>query len=109
MPSGYVIGNENFPKIMFHINLIKISVSISNECIAAFKRLLYDRGTNKPASVIYKISEDNTSVIVEETSSEKNYEAFLQRLTATVDHEGNRAPRYAVYDVEYDLNNDGQR
>lgn len=59
--------------------------------------------------MIYRISDDNTSIIVEESSSEKNYEAFLQKLTSAVDHEGNRAPRYAVYDVEYDLNDDGRR
>ncbi|EYE90103.1 actin-binding ADF family protein [Aspergillus ruber CBS 135680] len=88
---------------------IPSGVNVPNECIAAFKRLLYHRGTSRPTFVIYRISEDNTSVIVEESSSEKNYEAFLKKLTSAVDHEGNPAPRYAVYDVEYDLNDDGRR
>ncbi|KAJ5165660.1 cofilin actophorin [Penicillium coprophilum] len=84
-------------------------VDVPNECIAAFKELLYLRGANKPTFVIYKISDDKCSIMVEERSAEKNYEIFLQKLTSSVDHEGNRAPRYAVYDVEYDLSEDGRR
>ncbi|OQE35408.1 hypothetical protein PENCOP_c013G01889 [Penicillium coprophilum] len=84
-------------------------VDVPNECIAAFKELLYQRGANKPTFVIYKISDDKRSIIVEGRSSEKNYETFLQKLTSSIDNEGNRAPRYAVYDVEYDLSEDGRR
>ncbi|OOF98731.1 hypothetical protein ASPCADRAFT_2164 [Aspergillus carbonarius ITEM 5010] len=84
-------------------------VNISNECLSAFKDLLYKRGINKPTFIIYKIADDEQSIVVENSSSEKNYEAFLQKLTSTLDHEGNHAPRYAVYDVEYDLNEDGKR
>ncbi|GKZ72545.1 hypothetical protein AnigIFM50267_008914 [Aspergillus niger] len=57
-----------------------ISVNITNECIAAYKELLYKRGADKPAFVIYKISDDERSIVVEESSPEKNYEAFLQSL-----------------------------
>lgn len=91
------------------INFLTNSVDVSNECIAAFRELMYKRGADKPTFVIYKISDDQRSIIVEESSSEKNYETFRQRLTSSVDHAGNRAPRYAVYDVEYDLNDDGRR
>lgn len=84
------------------------SVEVPTECITAFKELLYKKGANKVTFVIYKISDDNRSIIVEEKSSEKSYEEFLQKLTSSVDH-GQRAPRYAVYDVEYDLNDDGRR
>ncbi|KAL4917015.1 hypothetical protein BDW62DRAFT_211529 [Aspergillus aurantiobrunneus] len=66
-----------------------------------------NEGQNKPAFVIYKISDDMTSILVEESSTEKNYEAFLQRLTSSADSEGKPAPRYAVY-VEYDLLDDGK-
>ncbi|KAJ9358829.1 cofilin, actophorin [Paecilomyces variotii] len=88
---------------------IPSGVDVPNECVAAFKELLYKRGADKLAFVIYKISDDKRSIVVEESSSEKSYEVFLQKLTSSVDHEGKRAPRYAVYDVEYDLNNDGRR
>ncbi|OJZ85406.1 hypothetical protein ASPFODRAFT_34320 [Aspergillus luchuensis CBS 106.47] len=83
-------------------------VSITAECIDAYKELLYKRGAGKPAFVIYKISDDEQSIMVEECSPEKNYEAFLQRLTSAHDNDGKPAPRYAIYDVEYDLNEDGR-
>ncbi|GAA87771.1 cofilin, actophorin [Aspergillus luchuensis IFO 4308] len=84
-------------------------VSITAECINAYKEILYKRGAGKPAFVIYKISDDEQSIMVEECSPEKNYEAFLQRLTSAHDNDGKPAPRYAIYDVEYDLNEDGRR
>ncbi|PYH93986.1 cofilin, actophorin [Aspergillus ellipticus CBS 707.79] len=84
-------------------------VDVPDECIAAFNELRYKKGATKPSFVIFKISDDKSSVIVEESSFEKNYETFLQNLSSSVDNEGNRAPRYAVYDVEYDLNDDGKR
>lgn len=58
--------------------------------------------------MIYKISDDNRSIIVEEKSSEKSYEEFRQKLTSSVEN-GQPVPRYAVYDVEYDLKDDGRR
>ncbi|RAL02338.1 actin-binding ADF family protein [Aspergillus ibericus CBS 121593] len=73
------------------------------------RELLYKKGANKPAFVIYRIADDEQSISVEESSTNKNYEAFLQKLTSAQDHDENRAPRYAVYDVEYDLNEDGRR
>ncbi|GAQ45604.1 actin-binding ADF family protein [Aspergillus tubingensis] len=84
-------------------------VSITTECIDAYKELLYIRGAGKPTFVIYKISDDEHSIMVEESSPEKNYEAFLQRLTSAHDNDGKPAPRYAIYDVEYDLNEDSRR
>ncbi|GLA12841.1 hypothetical protein AnigIFM62618_009356 [Aspergillus niger] len=86
-----------------------ISVNITNECITAYKELLYKRGADKPAFVIYKISDDERSIVVKESSPEKNYEAFLQKLTSAHDSDGKPAPRYAIYDVEYDLLEDGRR
>lgn len=85
------------------------SVSITTECINAYKELLYKRGAGKTAFIIYKISNDEHSIVVEESSPEKNYEVFLQRLTSAHDNDGKPAPRYAMHDVEYDLNEDGRR
>lgn len=59
--------------------------------------------------IIYKITEDYKNVEVEESSSEGNYEIFHQRLVSAVDSAGQPAPRYAVYDVEYDLGPEGKR
>ncbi|CAI7644752.1 unnamed protein product [Penicillium glandicola] len=59
--------------------------------------------------IIYKISDDNKSIVVEEKSKEKDYEVFRQKLSAAVDKNGNPAPRYAIYDMEYDLGSEGKR
>lgn len=91
------------------INRYFLRVEVPDECITAFRDLIYKRGASKPAFVIYKISDDKTSILVEESSTDKNYETFLQRLTSSVDADGKPAPRYAVYDVEYDLKSDGKR
>ncbi|KAE8140312.1 hypothetical protein BDV38DRAFT_280308 [Aspergillus pseudotamarii] len=85
------------------------NVSISDECITAYKQLRSGRGPKKPSFVIYRISDDQTAVVVEESSAEQDFETFRQRLCSTVDSRGNPAPRYAVYDVEYDLGEDGKR
>ncbi|KAL4887666.1 cofilin, actophorin [Aspergillus karnatakaensis] len=84
-------------------------VSIPTECIDAYKQLLYGKKAAKPKFIIYRISDDERSMVVEETSSESDYEAFLKKLTSTLDGHQSSAPRYALYDVEYDLGEDGKR
>jgi cofilin len=46
---------------------------------------------------------------VDETSTAKDYEVFRQKLSAAVDKDGSPAPRYAIYDMEYDLGSEGKR
>lgn len=76
----------------------------------AFKELAFTKGPDKLTFFIYKISEDKSSVIVEETSLDKEHDAFIQNLTSSVEQGGSRTPHYAVYDVEEcDLNDDGRR
>ncbi|KAH8680095.1 cofilin, actophorin [Tricladium varicosporioides] len=84
-------------------------VSIVGACITAVNELRSGRGANKIKFIIYKISDDLQTVVVEESSSKQDYEVFLQRLSSAVDSKGEPAPRYAVYDVEYDLGGEGKR
>jgi cofilin len=84
-------------------------VTISDECIAAYNQLRSGRGIPKPKFIIYKVSDDTTTIVLEESSPETDYEVFLQKLSSAVDKDGNPAPRYAVYDVEYDLGSEGKR
>jgi cofilin len=84
-------------------------VDITDECITAFRNLLFSRGPNKSTFVIYKFSDDRKSVVVDETSAGTDYEIFVDKLTSARDSAGKSAPRYAVYDVKYDLKDDGQR
>lgn len=85
------------------------SVTIKDECINAVRELRSRRDADKPCYIIYKISDNGESVVVEETSSDKNYEVFLNKLASSIDDKGNPAPRYAAYDVEYDLGHEGKR
>lgn len=85
------------------------SVQIQDECITAVKELRSRRDADKPCYIIYKISDDGQSVVVDETSPDKDYEAFLDKLASATDDKGNPAPRYAAYDVEYDLGEAGKR
>ncbi|EEU37971.1 uncharacterized protein NECHADRAFT_84322 [Fusarium vanettenii 77-13-4] len=82
---------------------------MSDECIAAVNELRSRRDADKPRFVIFKISDDERDVVVEEISPEKDYEFFLTRLSSAVDPKGKPAPRYAAYDVEYDLGDEGKR
>ncbi|KAH7211454.1 cofilin, actophorin [Fusarium oxysporum] len=88
---------------------IPSGVQIHDECITAANELRSRRDANKPRYVIYKISDNGQSVVVDETSSDKNYEAFLNKLASATDDKGKPAPRYAAYDVEYDLGEEGKR
>ena len=84
-------------------------MKIQDECITAVRELRSRRGANKPCYIIYKISDDGQSVVVDDISSDKNYEGFLNKLSSATDDKGKPAPRYAAYDVEYDLGEEGKR
>ncbi|KAH6974473.1 cofilin, actophorin [Ilyonectria sp. MPI-CAGE-AT-0026] len=88
---------------------IPSGVRIADECISAVNDLRSKRGPTKPQFVIFKISDDQRTVVVEESSPEKDYEEFLQRISSAVEPNGDAAARYAVYDVEYSLGGDGKR
>lgn len=59
--------------------------------------------------MIYKISDDQQRVIVDESPTKSDYEAFHEKVSSAVDHEGRAVPRFDIYDVEYDLGQDGKR
>lgn len=82
---------------------------IENECFTTFNQLGMGRGSEKPKFVIYKISDDYSTVLVDQSSSDTDWEAFLAKLKSAVDINGTPAPRYAAYGVEYDLGTEGKR
>ena len=79
------------------------SVSVTPECITAFNELKLGKSLKW---IIFKISDDWKEIVVEEKSSEANYDAFREKLISakSKDRKGNEGigGRYAVYDVEYD-------
>ncbi|KAL4863190.1 hypothetical protein BDV12DRAFT_202342 [Aspergillus spectabilis] len=78
-------------------------VSIPEECLLASTALYTERGPKKPRFLIFAISDDERTVALEESSTDPDYEKFRERLAKT------SAPRFATYDVEYDLGEDGKR
>ncbi|KAF5005909.1 hypothetical protein FDECE_7667 [Fusarium decemcellulare] len=100
------INGQPPPTDMFGL---EFGLTINTECISAANSLRSSRGPNKPKFIIFKVSDDEQTVVVDETSSDKDYETFREKLTSAVDKTGKPAPRYAVYDVDYDLGEDGKR
>lgn len=69
------------------------------------------RGLNKTRFVIFKVSDDQRSVVVDETSTESDYEVFRRKLSGADGQAGDAMllPHFAVYDVEFGLGQDGKR
>ncbi|KAI1037990.1 hypothetical protein LB505_001518 [Fusarium chuoi] len=84
-------------------------VLIDQDSITAANDLRFAKGSSKIKFVIFKITDDEQRVVVEETSPDAEYETFRQKLLSAVDKSGKSAPRYALYDVDYDLGEDGKR
>lgn len=58
---------------------------------------------SKTKFIIFKIADNKKEVVIDEVSQDEDYEVFRTKLDQARDAKGNPAPRYAVYDVEYDL------
>ena len=70
---------------------------------------LHFNSGNKVKFVIFKITNDEQKVVLVETGFETDYEIFRQKLLSAVNGSGKPEPRYAIYDVDYDLGVDGKR
>lgn len=68
-------------------------VAVHDDALSAFNELKLGKNVK---FVIYKISDDKTQIVVEEKSSDPDYEIFLSKLPEN-------DCRYAVYDFEYEL------
>ncbi|KAJ8107800.1 hypothetical protein OPT61_g8612 [Boeremia exigua] len=90
---------------------IPSGIRITDDCINAVHLLRSGKRAAKLRFVIFKVSDDQQSVVVDETSSESDYEIFRQKLCSTDNDICGflPPPRFAVYDVEYDLGLDGKR
>ncbi|KAF2474137.1 cofilin [Lindgomyces ingoldianus] len=86
-------------------------VSVSPECISTFNELKLGKELKY---IIYKISDDWKEIVVEEASKDSDFSAFREKLlnAKSKDRRGKEGigGRYAVYDVEYELESgDGKR
>lgn len=78
--------------------------TVSQECIEAYNDL---KLAKKYKYIIFKLSDGNKEIVVEEASDNKDWEAFREKLISATTKSKTGAvgkgPRYAVYDVEYEL------
>ncbi|KAF2654750.1 hypothetical protein K491DRAFT_460804 [Lophiostoma macrostomum CBS 122681] len=79
-------------------------VSVAPECVQAFNELKLGKDIKW---IIYKISDDWKEIVVEETSTVDDYDAFREKLLTakSKSKQGKEGigGRYAVYDVKYEL------
>lgn len=85
--------------------------SVSQECVSAYNDLKLNK---KYKYIIFKLSDDNKEIVVEEASDDKDWENFREKLVnaTTKSKTGavGKGPRYAVYDFQYSLaSGEGER
>ncbi|SPO05745.1 related to cytokinesis inhibitor byr4 [Cephalotrichum gorgonifer] len=78
--------------------------SVATECVSTYNDLKLSK---KYKFIIFKLSDDNREIVVEEASDNADWEVFREKLinatTKTRSGAVGKGPRYAVYDFEYTL------
>ncbi|CAI4212498.1 unnamed protein product [Parascedosporium putredinis] len=78
--------------------------TVSQECISAYNDLKLNK---KYKYIVFKLSDDNKQIVVEEASDNSDWEVFREKLinATTKSKTGavGKGPRYAVYDFQYSL------
>jgi spore cortex formation protein SpoVR/YcgB (stage V sporulation) len=78
--------------------------TVSQECISTYNDLKLSK---KFKYIIFKLSDDNKQIVVEEASQDKDWENFREKLINATSKSRSgtvgKGPRYAVYDFEYSL------
>ncbi|RMZ91712.1 hypothetical protein DV736_g1039, partial [Chaetothyriales sp. CBS 134916] len=78
-------------------------LSVNPQCVSAFNELKLGGSKGGLKYIIYKISDDQTEIVVDETGTEADYDGFREKLIAKKDKAGKDRPSYAIYDVEFEL------
>ena len=60
-------------------------------------------GRGGPKYIIYKISDDQKEIVVDEIGSESDYNLFREKLLDKKEKSGKSRPSYAVYDLDFEL------
>lgn len=74
-------------------NVYYYSVTVADESLTAFNDLKLGK---KYKFVIFALNDDKTQIVVDETSTDSDYDAFLEKLPEN-------ECKYAVYDFEYEI------
>lgn len=74
-------------------------VTVSPECTQAFNELKLGKSTKW---IIYKLSDNQKEIVVEESGKDTDWSAFREKLLAAKSPDGKKGARYAIYDVGYE-------
>ena len=87
-----------------------IRASVAPECVNKYNELKLGKSIKY---VIYKLSDDYKEIVVEDYSSDQDWENFQNKLlNAKASYKGKegKGPRFAVYDFQWELaNGEGTR
>ena len=53
--------------------------------------------------IIFKISDDQKEIVVDETGKDSDYDVFREKLVNKKEKSGKDRPSYAIYDLEFEL------
>ena len=74
-----------------------------DDALSAFNKFKLGGRNNDTNYIVYKLSDDKTQIVVEESGSAAEYDDFINKLPEN-------DCRYAVYDFEFELpNGEGKR
>jgi len=76
-------------------------LSVNPDCVSAYNELKLGRGG--PKYIIYKISDDQKEIVVDEIGNESDYNVFREKLLEKKEKNGKSRPSYAVYDIDFEL------
>ncbi len=80
-----------------------LRVVVAPECVTKYNELKLGKSLKY---IIYKLSDDYKQIVVEDASTDGNWDHFQSKLmNAKAGHRGKegKGPRYAVYDFQYEL------
>ncbi|KAL5612133.1 uncharacterized protein BROUX77_002289 [Berkeleyomyces rouxiae] len=88
-----------------------LPATVAQDCISAYNELKLQK---KYKYIIFKLSDDNKQIVVDEASEDGDWESFRSKLmnSTTKSKSGavGKGPRYAVYDFQYTLaSGEGER
>jgi len=89
--------------------MAKSGVEADEECMKVFNELKLGKNLKW---IIFKISDDWKEIVVDETSTDPDYDVFREKLLgakSTWNKKEGIGGRYAVYDFEYSLKDEGTR
>jgi len=89
--------------------MAKSGVSVNKEVINVFNELKLGKNLKW---IIFKLNDDWKEIVIDETSTDPDYDVFREKMLgakSTYNKKEGLGGRYAVYDFEYEIKDEGTR